>query len=301
MKEAFIKLHLSVLIAGGTGIFGRLISLNEGLLVWYRMLLATLIFYVVLIMLKKLHRVPWHDMKRIASVGLLLAAHWLFFYGSIKASNVSIGVVCLSLMSFFTALFEPLINRHRVSWREMLFSLLGVLGIFLIFNFDTRYRAGIGMGVVSSALASLFTICNKKVSAGYPASTMLLYEMGGGFLGLTCILPVYLYFFPVASILPAMNDWIYLLLFASVCMVWLYILQIQVLKQISAFTFNLTYNLEPIYSIIGAMILFGEARDLNFSFYIGLGLIFMSVVLQSLNVLMQNKKFTPYIYVKWKR
>ena len=166
MKEAFIKLHLSVLIAGGTGIFGRLISLNEGLLVWYRMLLATLIFYVVLIMLKKLHRVPWHDMKRIASVGLLLAAHWLFFYGSIKASNVSIGVVCLSLMSFFTALFEPLINRHRVSWREMLFSLLGVLWIFLIFNFDTRYRAGIGMGVVSSALASLFTICNKKVSAG---------------------------------------------------------------------------------------------------------------------------------------
>lgn len=301
MKEAFIKLHLSVLIAGGTGIFGRLISLNEGLLVWYRMLLATLIFYVVLIMLKKLHRVPWHDMKRIASVGLLLAAHWLFFYGSIKASNVSIGVVCLSLMSFFTALFEPLINRHRVSWREMLFSLLGVLGIFLIFNFDTRYRAGIGMGVVSSALASLFTICNKKVSAGYPASTMLLYEMGGGFLGLTCILPVYLYFFPVASILPAMNGWIYLLLFASVCTVWLYILQIQVLKQISAFTFNLTYNLEPIYSIIGAMILFGEARDLNFSFYIGLGLIFMSVVLQSLNVLMQNKKFTPYIYVKWKR
>ena len=240
-------------------------------------------------------------MKRIASVGLLLAAHWLFFYGSIKASNVSIGVVCLSLMSFFTALFEPLINRHRVSWREMLFSLLGVLGIFLIFNFDTRYRAGIGMGVVSSALASLFTICNKKVSAGYPASTMLLYEMGGGFLGLICILPVYLYFFPVASILPAMNDWIYLLLFASVCTVWLYILQIQVLKQISAFTFNLTYNLEPIYSIIGAMILFGEARDLNFSFYIGLGLIFMSVVLQSLNVLMQNKKFTPYIYVKWKR
>ena len=214
MKEAFIKLHLSVLIAGGTGIFGRLISLNEGLLVWYRMLLATLIFYVVLIMLKKLHRVPWHDMKRIASVGLLLAAHWLFFYGSIKASNVSIGVVCLSLMSFFTALFEPLINRHRVSWREMLFSLLGVLGIFLIFNFDTRYRAGIGMGVVSSALASLFTICNKKVSAGYPASTMLLYEMGGGFLGLTCILPVYLYFFPVASILPAMNDWIY---FAALC------------------------------------------------------------------------------------
>ena len=290
MKEAFIKLHLSVLIAGGTGIFGRLISLNEGLLVWYRMLLATLIFYVVLIMLKKLHRVPWHDMKRIASVGLLLAAHWLFFYGSIKASNVSIGVVCLSLMSFFTALFEPLINRHRVSWREMLFSLLGVLGIFLIFNFDTRYRAGIGMGVVSSALASLFTICNKKVSAGYPASTMLLYEMGGGFAGLTCMLPIYLYFFPVPTILPSATDFGYLLLFASVCTVLLYILQIQVLKKISAFTFNLTYNLEPIYSIILAMIIFREAKDLNFSFYTGLGLIFLSVVMQTGRVVWQAKR-----------
>lgn len=301
MKEAFIKLHLSVLIAGGTGIFGRLISLNEGLLVWYRMLFATVLFYIVLLAFRKLHRVPWHDMKRIASVGLLLAIHWLFFYGSIKASNVSIGVVCLSLMSFFTALFDPVINRHRVSGREILFSLIGVLGIFLIFNFDTRYRAGICMGVVSSALASLFTIYNKKVSAGYPASTMLLYEMGGGFLGLTCILPFYLHFFPVATILPGWDDLVYLLVFASICTVWLYILQIQVLKKISAFTFNLTYNLEPIYSIIGAMILFGEARDLNFSFYIGLGLIFLSVVLQSVRVLMQNKKFTPYIYVKWKR
>ena len=114
MKEAFIKLLLSVLIAGGTGIFGRLITLNEGLLVWYRMLLAGVLFYIVLFLLKKLRKLPARDALRVASVGLLLAVHWLFFYGSIKASNVSIGVVCLSLMSFFTALFDPVINRHRV-------------------------------------------------------------------------------------------------------------------------------------------------------------------------------------------
>ena len=114
MKEAFIKLHVSVLIAGATGIFGRLISLNEGLLVWYRMLFATVMFFLLLWMLGKLKRVSFRDVCKIGSVGMLLAIHWLFFYGSIKASNVSIGVVCLSLMSFFTALFEPLINRHRI-------------------------------------------------------------------------------------------------------------------------------------------------------------------------------------------
>ena len=301
MKEAFIKLHVSVLIAGATGIFGRLISLNEGLLVWYRMLFATVMFFLLLWMLGKLKRVSFRDVCKIGSVGMLLAIHWLFFYGSIKASNVSIGVVCLSLMSFFTALFEPLINRHRISLGEIACSLIGVLGIILIFHFDTRYRLGIGMGILSSALASLFTICNKKVSVGYTSSTMLMYEMGGGFLGLSCLLPLYLSFFPVASILPSLTDLVYLLLFASVCTVLLYILQIQVLKKISAFTFNLTYNLEPIYSIIAAMFLFHEAKELNASFYVGLGLILLSVLLHSAGVFLQSKS-KPFfsLFVKWK-
>lgn len=301
MKEAFIKLHVSVLIAGATGIFGRLISLNEGLLVWYRMLFASVMFFLLLWMLGKLKRVSFRDVCKIGSVGMLLAIHWLFFYGSIKASNVSIGVVCLSLMSFFTALFEPLINRHRISLGEIACSLIGVLGIILIFHFDTRYRLGIGMGILSSALASLFTICNKKVSVGYTSSTMLMYEMGGGFLGLSCLLPLYLSFFPVASILPSLTDLVYLLLFASVCTVLLYILQIQVLKKISAFTFNLTYNLEPIYSIIAAMFLFHEAKELNASFYVGLGLILFSVLLHSAGVFLQSKS-KPFfsLFVKWK-
>lgn len=301
MKEAFIKLHVSVLIAGATGIFGRLISLNEGLLVWYRMLFATVMFFLLLWALGKLQRVSFRDVCKIGSVGMLLAVHWLFFYGSIKASNVSIGVVCLSLMSFFTALFEPLINRHRISLGEIACSLIGVLGIVLIFHFDTRYRLGIGLGILSSALASLFTICNKKVSVGYTSSTMLMYEMGGGFLGLSCLLPLYLSFFPVASILPSLTDLVYLLLFASVCTVLLYILQIQVLKKISAFTFNLTYNLEPIYSIIAAMFLFQEAKELNASFYVGLGLILFSVLLHSAGVFLQSKN-KPFfsLFVKWK-
>lgn len=290
MKEAFFKLHLSVLLAGGTGVFGRLITLNEGLLVWYRMLLATVMFFFILLVLKKLHRVSFKDVLRISGVGILLAIHWLFFYGSIKASNVSIGVVCLSLMSIFTVIFEYLIDRYRVSYKEILFSVIGVLGIVLIFHFDTRYRLGIFLGGISSAMASLFTISNKKVSAGFPSSTMLLYEMLGGFVGLSLFLPFYLKYFPVPTILPSMTDFIYLLVFVSVCTVWLYILQIQVLKKVSAFTVNLTYNLEPIYSIILAMIIFHEAKDLNFSFYAGLGMIVFSVVLQTLNVIRNVRK-----------
>ena len=270
MKEAFFKLHLSVLLAGATGIFGRLISLNEGLLVWYRMLLAGLLFALLSAVRRRFPRIGWKEVFKIGGIGILLGLHWVFFYGSIKASNISIGVVCFSLVSFFTAFLEPWINRHRISVKEVLFSLLTLLGIALIFHLDTRYRQGILLGITSSVLAALFTITNKKVAAGHDASTMLLYEMSGGFVGLSCLLPFYLRYFPVETIFPDVSDLIYLILLASVCTIGLYLLQIQVLKVVSAFTVNLTYNLEPVYSIILAMLFFHEARELNGSFYIGI-------------------------------
>ena len=115
-------------------------------------------------------------------------------------------------------------------------------------------------------------------------------EMVGGFIGLSCILPFYLRYFPVSTIVPGLLDFTYLLLLASVCTIGLYLLQIQVQKKISAFTVNLSYNLEPIYSIILAMLLFSEAKELNAAFYIGLGVIILSVILQTLSVIRSNKK-----------
>lgn len=162
MKEAFIKLHISILLAGITGLFGKLISLNEGLLVWYRMMFASLLFISFLALQKRLKLPPLKEILKISGIGLLLGLHWIFFYGSIKASNISIGVVCFSLTGFFTAFLKPLLNRHSVSFKEVLFSLLTLAGIILIFHFDTRYRLGIGLGIISSALAALFTITNKK-------------------------------------------------------------------------------------------------------------------------------------------
>lgn len=284
MKETFIKLHLSILLAGTTGLFGRFITLNEGLLVWYRMILAFVMLWGILAIQHKVRLLSGKEALKVCGVGMLLALHWVMFYGSIKASNVSIGVVCFALVGFFTAFLEPLINRHRVSWREVLFSVFTLSGIILIFHFDTRYRLGIGMGIVSSLLAALFTVTNKKVSGRHPASTLLLYEMGGGIIGISLLLPVYLSFFPVSALLPGLSDFVYLLVFASCCTVLLYLLQIQVLKQMSAFTVNLSYNLEPVYSIIFAMILFAEAKELSYAFYAGVGLIILSVVLQTVSV-----------------
>ena len=292
MKQSFLKLHISVLLAGCTGLFGKVISLNEGLLVWYRLMLTVVLIHFIWAVGRKFQKVSFHDFWRLTGTGAILAFHWLFFFGSIKVSNVSIGVVCFSSVGFFTAILEPLIYRCRISFREIFLSLLSVCGVLLIFSFDTRYRYGIMLGIVSSALAALFTIVNKRVSAHRTTSTVLQYEMLGGFLFVSLVLPFYLYFTPVQTIVPSFVDCFYLFLFAFFCTIGVYILQIQSLKKISAFTFNLTYNLEPVYSILFAMLLLGEAKELNAAFYAGLSLIVVSVGLQMLTYRKQKKGFT---------
>ncbi len=292
MKQAFIKLHLSILIAGFTGIFGKLITLNEGMLVWYRLLITTIFLFLMLLFSKKMIRIPLKSMLNIGFVGLILTLHWIFFYASIKASNVSIGVVCFSMTGFFTAILEPIINRRKLSMKELIFSIVALCGIALIFHFDTRYRTGIILGTISSALAACFVIANKRLgnNTNFSWNITLFYEMIGGFICLSALLPFYLIIFPVESFIPSGLNIFYLVLFSAICTIGLYMLQIQALKSISAFTLNLSYNLEPIYSIILAMIIFNESKELNPAFYTGLALIAASVVLQMLSVMKEHKK-----------
>ncbi len=290
MKKDYFLLHLSVFIAGFTGVLGRLITLDSAILVWWRMAAAAVIMWIYLRVLKwrgtdtrgvSLQRFKFRDILQMGGVGMLLCLHWVFFYASIKASNVSIGVVCFSLVGFFTALFEPIINKHRFSGREFLFSLLTILGIYLIFHFDSRYRLGIALGVVSSALYALFAIANQRVGKYYEAKNMLLWEMVGGLIGLTCLIPLYNQFIPVGRLYPVGMDYAYLAFMVVICTIGLCLLQIIVLQKIPAFTVNLTYNLEPVYSIILSMFIFSEYKELNFSFCIGIALIIISVVLQT--------------------
>ena len=289
MKQYFIKLHLSILIAGFTGILGKLITLNEVFLVWYRMLITSVILLIILYIKKQLQRLPTKELAKLAGTGVLLTLHWVFFYGSIKASNVSIGVVCFSLSGVFTAIFDPLLHRRRIKIKELFFSALTLCGIALIFHFDARYRLGIALGTISSALAALFIISNKHISTKHSSTTILFYELTSGFLFLSLLLPFFLYFSSEIFVFPNVSNSIYILCLAVFCTIGLYTLQTQALKKISAFTVNLSYNLEPLYSIILAMIIFGEEKELNFAFYAGLGLIVLSVALQTWSFLKDRK------------
>lgn len=280
-KKGFIQLHLSVLLAGFTGLFGKLITLNEVDIVWYRMLFTS----CILLVFTGIPKVGWKKFLQLSGCGALLGLHWMLFYGSIKASNVSIGVVCFSLIGFFTAICEPLILKRKFSWLELLLSLITVSGVLCIFSFDARYRYGIMIGVVSSLVCALYVICNKRASVGVRSRDVLMSQMSGGLVAVSCIIPVYLLFFPssqsVVVVPQGANVW-YMLCHALFCTVGMYLLQIQALKRLSAFTVNLSYNLEPCYTIVLAFLIFGEGREVNFSFYLGIALIVASVLLQTL-------------------
>lgn len=280
MKKSYLLLHIAVLLAGFTGVFGKLISLNEGLLVWYRMLFASIILFFLIKILRIKKVAGFNERFQIGNVGLLITIHWLFFYASIKYANISVGVVCYCLTSFFTAIFKPLIERKAFKLSELLLSSMTLAGILLIFHFDSSYQVGIICGIISSAFAALYTIYNERLVTKYDSRIINYYQMLVGLIGLSLFMPVYLFYFPVDNLLPRAQDTLYLFLLALFCTVGLYVIFADVLKKITAFTVNLTFNLEPLYAIILAFLFFGESKDVNFSFYIGIGFVLASVVLQ---------------------
>ncbi len=290
MKKAFIQLHVAVFLAGFTAILGKLITLHEGMLVWYRMLITAVTLFALLYFRKELQRLLLKDAFKIFGVGAIVALHWVTFYGSIKYSNVSVSLTCLSAIGFFTAFLDPIIMRRKIDIIEVFLGALAIAGIYLIFDFYPEYKLGILFGIISALLASLFPIFNKNLLQQFSARTVTLYEMGGGFIALTFIMPLYLKMFPAKYYLPTTSDWLWLLVLAWVCTVFTFILALNALKKISPFTANLAYNLEPVYGIILAFIIFNENKYLSAGFYYGLGLILLAVILQMARVLLKLKK-----------
>ena len=195
MKKAFFQLHIAVFLAGFTAILGKLITLNEELLVWYRMLITAVTLGLMLYFKKQLKKLSFKITITLFGVGVLVAFHWLCFYGSIKYSNISVALTCFSSTGFFTAILEPIIKKKGVDILEVLFGLFAIAGIYLIFDFYPQYEPGIVFGVISALLASIFPIFNKDLLIKYSVETVTLYEMIGGFIGLTLIFPFYLKFF----------------------------------------------------------------------------------------------------------
>lgn len=282
MKNSYLKLHVAVILSGFTGIFGKLISLNEGLLVWYRTFFSAIILFFLIKLTKVIIQLNIREKINIGKIGVFIAIHWVFFYASIKYSNISIGVVCYCLTSFFTAIFEPLLNKTKLVFSQLVFSAITLLGISLIFHFDSSYHTGILLGCISSAFAALYTIYNEKLVKSYNSKVINYYQMVGGTICLGLFMPFYLIFFPVETVLPSTSDFYYLILLSLFCTVGLYVLFAEALKKIPAFTTNLTFNLEPIYAIILAFVFFNEGKEMSQSFYLGLFFVMTSVILQTI-------------------
>jgi drug/metabolite transporter (DMT)-like permease len=289
MKKAFIQLHIAVFLAGFTGILGRLISFNEGMIVWYRLLFTALTMWILFSVRKKIVRIPISDILKIGGVGFIAAMHWVTFYGSIKYSNVSVALVCFSSIGFFTALFEPLILRRRIRWVELLLGVITLIGIYVIFRFDTQYKTGIIIGMISAVLASLFPIFNRQFVQRISVETMLTWQQTGGLITLSALLPFYLAKFPTDHFIPTLSDFGWLLVLSWLCSVVAFQLTGNALKRLSAFTVNLTYNLEPVYGILLAFAVYNENKFLSQWFYVGFGII-ATALIAHIFILMREEK-----------
>ncbi|HET9057033.1 MAG TPA: DMT family transporter [Chitinophagaceae bacterium] len=289
MKKAILKLHLAVFLAGFTGILGRLISLNEGLLVWYRLLITISTMWILFLLKNKIAKISIGDAVKLSGIGFLAAMHWVTFYGSIKYANISVALVCFSAVGFFTAFLEPLVNRRSIKLAEVLLGLLVMIGIYIIFHFDPQYKTGIILGIISALLIAFVMIFIRQFVQRINSETLLTYQLTGGFVALSFLMPFYLSIFPVQTIIPGWEDFGWLLVLSWFCSVWAFQLSAQALQKLSAFTVNLTFNLEPVYGIVLAFILYNEAKEFNSGFFYGLTLIILAVVLQMWRVVILKK------------
>lgn len=288
MKIALIKLHIAVFLWGFTGVLGRLISVNEAVLVWYRLAITICTLGLLFSFNKDLQKLNVKQILTLLGIGSVVGLHWLFFYGSIKYANVSIALVCLSVNPLFTSIFEPIITKTKFSLIDVCLSLIGIIGIGLIFHFDSHYQYGIFWGIISSFFAALFTTLNKKNIDIANANTIMFYELIGAIIIITLIIPFYWYNNSTLSLIPSVSDFVWILILSWLCTILAMKLSLQALQKVSAFTQNLSLNLEPIYGIILAFLIFNEQKEVSQYFYYGITLIILSVVLQMVRIVVKK-------------
>ncbi|MFZ9695707.1 MAG: DMT family transporter [Chitinophagaceae bacterium] len=278
MKKAYYQLHLAVLLAGFTGILGRLITLDEVMIVFYRLLITAITMWLLFSGRKTILRISQSLQLKIIGVGVIAAAHWVTFYGAIKFSNVSIALVCFSTLSFFTALMEPLILKKAINYVELLLGVITLVGVYIIFQFDAQYKLGIIVGIISAFLAALFPILNRELLKETNVDTLLTWQQTGGFLFLAALLPFHYWLGETPRLMPIITDLGWLLVLSWFCSVWAFQLSGHALKKLSAFTVNLSFNLEPVYGILLAFLIYREDQLLSKWFFVGFGLIALALL-----------------------
>ena len=281
-----LQLHLIVFIWGFTAILGKLISLEALPLVWFRMLFAVFFIFIYIKFKKIPLQISSKTMLLFLLSGCIIALHWFTFFKAIKVSNVSVTLACLSAGSFFAAILEPIFYKRKIVFYEILFGLLVVVGLFIIFNFQGNYAQGIILSLISAFLSALFAVINSKFVITHNPTIISFYELAGGVLFFSILL-LFSNSFSVAFFQLSYNDFWYLMILSSICTAYAFVISTSVMKFLSPFTVMLTINLEPIYGIILALLIFDRSEQMNSEFYFGAIIILFSVVV---NAVFKNRK-----------
>ena len=278
MKKAFLQMHTAIFLWGFTGVLGRAISLDSVWLVWYRLLITIISLWILYFIIKKITKISLSSALTIGGIGFILVLHWICFYASIRYANVTISLTCLSTTALLSAVMEPLILRKRFDAFEIILGLFAIAGIVIIYNTHIQFSLGIIIGLLSAVLTVLASVLNKRIVDKYRPEQITLYQLTGGFLALTILLPLAYLLFPPTQLYPTATDWLWLFILSWVCTIFTFFLYIRSLKKLSAFTVNLALTLEPVYGIILAFIFYKENKDLSNWFYIGFALIIFAVL-----------------------
>ncbi|SHJ00171.1 DMT family transporter [Algibacter luteus] len=283
----FLHLHFLVFIAGFTAILGELITIKAISLVWYRMVIAFILIFIYIKIAKVNLKIDLKSVLRLSIAGIIIALHWITFFGSIDEANISIALAMFSTGAFFASIIEPIIYKRAIIGYEIVFGILVITGVFIITQSELKYLTGIILGISSAFLSSLFAVLNGSFLKKHTATVISFYEFISG----VTFISLYLLFFGEGFTVEFFNlshlDFGYLFILASICTAYAFIASVYIMKTISPYTVVLTYNLEPVYGIILALILFPEKEKMTNSFYYG-AIIIIGVVF--LNAILKNKR-----------
>lgn len=283
----YLHLHILVFIAGFTAILGKLISISAIDLVWYRMVIATVLIAFFLKLKKTNLKISFKTAVKFSLAGIIIALHWITFFEAINQSNISITLAMFSTGAFFAALIEPLFYKRRIILYEIVFGVIVIIGVYLIVLTEIKYINGIILGIISAVFSSSFSVMNGRFVETHKASVISFYEFISGVCFISLFIMIFGNGFANHYFKLSFSDWQYVIILGSLCTAYAFIAAVHVMKKISPFSVVLTYNLEPIYGIILGFILFPETETMHAKFYIGAILIISTIVLNSI---IKNRK-----------
>jgi drug/metabolite transporter (DMT)-like permease len=284
-RSDYFKLHFIVFLWGFTAIIGKLVSIPTVEMVFYRAILAAIGMSIVILLTGGTFRVSGKQLTQLMLIGFIVALHWVAFFGAARVSNVSVSLVGFATNSLWTAVLVPWFNKTGIKKFELMLGLVVLFGLYIIFSFDFQYRLGLFLAVVAGLTSAVFSIFNSRLVRDIPAFTITFYEMIGIFIGLSLFMPVYQQTWAPGNTLhlvPTVADWFYIAFLAIVCSVYAYSAAVELMKKISVFFIQLSLNLEPVYGIIMAVIIFGDNEKMGANFYLGTLIILSAVLLYPL-------------------